>query len=120
MSASFSIFFIGETAASSAQESSKSNTPGDTEEVQKDAKDFKTDDSSEAGKMIEEERSETGRVRTLKMKFDSVIYSLPVIIIWQGRLEINPSILIRFGYFLVGISSVFDSAFESRQKKCLT
>jgi len=65
VSASFSIFFLGETAPSSAEDNSKSSTPADTEEVKEDAKKFETDDASETGKMIEEERAETGRVRIL-------------------------------------------------------
>ena len=65
-SASFLIVFPGETAVSSTQENSKSSTPGDAKEVQKDAKDFEKEDATETGKMIEEERAETGRVRTLE------------------------------------------------------
>ena len=67
-SASFPVVCLGETAPSSAEDNSKSSTPADTEEVKKDAKDFETDDSNETGKMIEEEQSETGRVRTPKWR----------------------------------------------------
>ena len=65
---SFPIVCLGETAPSSAQDNSKSSTPADTEEVKKDVKEFEADDLSETGKMIEEERAETGRVRTPKWR----------------------------------------------------
>ena len=78
------IVFIGETDPSSAQDSSKSSTLADTEEVQKDVKKLEADDAGETGKMIEEERAETGRVRSLKWR--------PNIIIWQSSRGINPGI----------------------------
>ena len=55
---------LGETAPSSAQDSSKSSTPADTEENKKEVKDI--EDATETGKMVEEERAETGRVIILK------------------------------------------------------
>ena len=48
------------------------------------------------------------------METDLVIYLLPNIIIWQGSLGIFKH-SDEIGYFLVGISLLFDSAFESWQ-----
>ena len=107
-SASFVIVFIGETDPSSAQDNSKSSTLADTEEVQKDVKKLEADDAGETGKMIEEERAETGRVRTLKWR--------PNIIICMARQSWDKSEhLVRLVISWLGQAVGFDSAFESRQ-----
>ena len=89
---------------SSSQKNSKSSIPADAKEVQKDAKDFEKEDATETGKMIEEERAETGRVRTLE-------WSLIIVNLIHGICYIHNMVLFLSGILHSEISKTVISFF---------